>query len=92
MEETIEQVTKITPRHDFTWYVKWVSTVLMLAAIVIRATGIFPIADFVCSTIGAFGWALVGFIWHDRAIMLLNGIAGTLLLVGLLKLLLGVSL
>ena len=38
MEETIEQVTKITPRHDFTWYVKWVSTVLMLTCRTIKAT------------------------------------------------------
>ena len=80
MDEVIDQVTKVTPRYDFTWYIKWLSTGLMLGAIIIRATGIFPIADFACSSLGCFGWALVGYIWHDRAIMLLNGIAGTLYL------------
>lgn len=92
MDNLIEQVSKITPRYDFTWYVKWLSTGLMLAAIIIRSTGLFPIIDFSCSSLGCLGWALVGYIWHDRAIMLLNGIAGALLIVGLLKLLLGVEL
>tara|TARA_Y100000034_G_scaffold79800_1_gene95750 strand:+ start:380 stop:649 length:270 start_codon:yes stop_codon:yes gene_type:complete len=87
MNDPIEHISKITPRYDFTWYLKWLSTILMLSAIIIRATGFFPVIDFICSTLGCLGWTLVGFIWHDRALMMLNGIACSLLLIGLIKLL-----
>ena len=30
-------VTKITPKHDLTWWVKWLSTVFILAGIISRS-------------------------------------------------------
>ena len=29
-----EVITKITPKHDITWWVKWASTVFILAGII----------------------------------------------------------
>jgi len=44
-----------------------------------------PTADLVLSFIGVFGWTLVGLLWKDRAIIVLNAAGLTILAIGLLK-------
>ena len=80
-----EVVTKITPKHDITWLVKWVSTVFILAGIISRSAGGSPIFDFIMTIIGGTGWAWVGYIWHDRSILLLNGVVTCILIAGLFR-------
>ena len=56
-----EVITKITPKHDITWWVKWASTVFILAGIISRSAGGSPIFDFITTIIGGTGWAWVGY-------------------------------
>jgi hypothetical protein len=76
-----------TPKHTVDWYVKWFSSVIVLCAITIRAAGIpeLQIWDMFLSWVGAVGWWIVGFMWRDRALILLNGAISVLLFSGLLK-------
>ena len=83
-----EVVTKITPKHDITWWVKWASTVFILAGIISRSAGGSPIFDFITTIIGGTGWAWVGYIWHDRSILLLNGVVTCILIAGLFRVIL----
>jgi len=76
---------KITPRHDLSWYVKWASSLLILLAVACRATGVLPMWDLWFSVIGTIGWFTVGMLWHDRALILLNGALIMVLTMGLLK-------
>ena len=76
---------KITPRHDLSWYVKWASSFLILAAVACRATGTEPKYALWFSVIGTIGWFTVGMLWHDRALILLNGALVMVLTMGLLK-------
>ena len=76
---------KITPKYDLSWYVKWVSSVLILTAVCFRAAGGFHIYDLVVSFIGTIGWLWVGYLWHDRALIMLNGALSTLLFTGIIK-------
>ena len=65
---------KITPKGDLSWYVKWVASVFILIAVMCRSVEEVPrIYDVVLSLIGTIGWAWVGYLWHDRALLLLNG-------------------
>ena len=41
------------------------------------------------SIFGTAGWFWVGMLWHDRALILLNGVLTTLLAMGLVKLYFG---
>ena len=76
---------KITPKGDITWYIKWTASVFILTAVMCRSVPEVPkIYDLVLSLIGCFGWGLVGFMWHDRALMLLNGVLVVILATGLL--------
>ena len=66
-----KKLSKVTPLHDLTWYVKWVSTLLVIAAVMCRSLEL-HIYDMVFSLLGVIGWTFVGLRWHDRALTLLN--------------------
>ena len=81
------KVNANTPIYHFTWYVKWIASIIVLVGITIRASGVTQLQwlDIVCSWIGAVGWFYVGFKWNDRALMVLNGVIGVILFAGILR-------
>ena len=89
LDEKIKQLNssrvykKITPKGDLSWYVKWISVVLILIATVARSIGTMPHVDMWFGLFGTLGWAWVGYLWHDRALLVLNVILVTLLVLGL---------
>jgi hypothetical protein len=91
LDEKIKQLNssrvfkKITPKGDLSWYIKWVSVVLILVATSARATGTLPHVDLWFGLFGTMGWFAVGYLWHDRALILLNGVLVTLIFTGLLN-------
>ena len=76
---------KITPKGDLSWYVKWISVLLILIATTARATGTIPQVDLWFGLFGTIGWFWVGMLWHDRALVFLNGVLVTLIFNGLLN-------
>lgn len=84
------RITKsVTPKGDVTWYVKWISSIIVLFAIAIRASGIAELQwlDILLSLLGAIGWLFVSLKWNDRALILLNSVITIMLSVGLLRVL-----
>jgi hypothetical protein len=80
------QVDKVTPKHDLTWYVKWIACFFVLIAVACRSVEEVPkIYDVVFSLTGTLGWLWVGYIWHDRAIIVLNGVLSFLLATSVLR-------
>ncbi len=66
---------KVTPLHTTDWYIKWFSSGVILLAVMCRSVEEVPkIYDLILSFIGCFGWGIVGYMWHDRALLVLNGI------------------
>jgi len=80
---------KITPLHDLSWYVKWVSVFFVIAGWMLNSINLFPYSVMV-QLIGVAGWLWVGFLWHDRALIVLNSIGVAILTMGLLKNFIGV--
>jgi hypothetical protein len=79
-----KQFDKVTPLHDLTWYVKWVSTILVILAVMCRSLEL-HLYDMMFSLLGVIGWTFVGLRWHDRALTLLNTVLGVLLMLGIGK-------
>ena len=63
-----------TPKYDITWYVKWVSSVLIVIAMSMRGLDGLQIFDLSLSIVGVGGWLYVGIKWRDRALVGLNAI------------------
>ena len=86
-KEEIENSKRIyksaTPKQDLSWYVKWISVFLILFATVARSVGTMPQVDMWFGLFGTIGWAWVGYLWHDRALLVLNVVLITLLALGL---------
>ena len=89
--EEIEYSSRIqksaTPKGTLDWYLKWIASVWLIAAISFRSTGLpeLQLYDMLLSFAGTTLWAVVGFIWRDRAIIVINIIAAVMLLGGLLS-------
>ena len=63
-----------TPKYTLDWYIKWVASVFVLAAISMRGIDGFQIYDLGLSVIGVALWLWVSILWQDRALILLNGV------------------
>lgn len=77
-----KQFEKVTPVYDLSWYVKWSSSIVIIVGMILSSLNVYPINLFV-HTVGVAGWLWVGFLWHDRALILLNGIAIAVFVLGI---------
>ena len=64
-----------TPKLTIDWYIKWVSSVLLILAMFARGFEELKLLDLVFSTLGCMGWLVVSLIWKDRALIILNSLA-----------------
>tara|TARA_B100000963_G_scaffold46768_1_gene35076 strand:- start:1359 stop:1655 length:297 start_codon:yes stop_codon:yes gene_type:complete len=63
-----------TPKYTPDWYVKWIASVFILAAMSLRGVEGFVLYDLWASVIGVSLWLVVSILWKDRALVLLNGV------------------
>ena len=77
-QEELENSKRIqksaTPKYTVDWYVKWISSVFILAALSMRGLEGLQIYDLVFSIIGIALWLWVSVVWKDRALVMLNGV------------------
>ena len=90
LEEKIKELNstrvfkKITPKGDLSWFIKWASSVLSIIARALTSANLYPI-NIVFHLLGVSGWLVVGMLWHDRALIFLNGVAIFVFATGLLN-------
>ena len=75
-----------TPKYTPDWYIKWVASVFILAAMSMRGVEGLQFYDLVLSIIGLMGWLVVAAIWEDRALIIVNSFGLLLLLKNLVTL------
>ena len=75
---------KVTPKGDLSWYIKWASSVLLIIAMVLTSANIHPY-NLYPATLGMIGWLVVGLLWHDRALIVLNAISVAIYATGILN-------
>lgn len=61
-------------QHPLSWYVKWASSVILIAAMIFTANNIYPYNLFL-HFVGITGWLWVAVIWNDRSLIVLNAVA-----------------
>ena len=62
---------KKTPTHDLSWYIKWLATFTIIVGAVFNSFDIVPYNLFIMAS-GVLLWLLVGLLWFDRALIVLN--------------------
>ena len=89
LEKSNRWFKSATPKYTFDWYVKWLSSIIILAAMSIRGVEGLQLYDLVLSIIGVTGWLIVAAIWEDRALIMLNSFGLVLLLKNLIVAIVG---
>ena len=74
-----------TPKYTADWYIKWLSSVIVLAAMSMRGVPELQVYDLILSVIGIFGWLIVSILWKDRALIILNSFGLLFLLRNLIE-------
>ena len=72
----------VTPTQTKDWYIKWVSSVILMVGMVLAANNLFP-WNIIVQAIGIAGWLVVSVMWNDRALMIVNAVGVAILLNGL---------
>ena len=75
---------KVTPRYDLSWYIKWASSITLIFAMMFTAIEAMPI-NLIVANIGFIGWLVVGMLWHDRALIVLNSISLAIYTLGIIN-------
>ena len=81
-----KKIESVTPKYDLSWYVKWVSSIFIILGMIFTSldVALFPLNLFF-HLVGVSGWLVVGMLWHDRSLLLLNGIAIAIFIMGILQ-------
>ena len=75
---------KVTPRGDLSWYIKWASSITLIFAMLFTSANMFPINLYIAN-IGFVGWLIVGMLWHDRSLIVLNAVSLAIYSLGILN-------
>lgn len=75
-----------TPKYTKDWYIKWVASAFVLAAMSIRGVDGYAFYDVCLSMVGIFLWLIVSIIWNDRALIMLNAVGLIFLITNFIKL------
>ena len=67
-------INKVTPSHGLSWYLKWISSIILIHAMAFTSLDMYPYNMYL-QFAGVLGWFFVGMMWHDRALIVLNAIA-----------------
>ena len=60
-----------TPLGDLSWYIKWFASLVGIVGALATAAGIYP-WNVALGLVSMAGWAYVGILWNDRALIVLN--------------------
>ena len=75
---------KLTPVGTIDWYIKWTASIVILIGMALTSIELTPINLFF-HLFGVLGWLIVGVMWHDRALMVVNSVASMIFLMGILN-------
>ena len=81
----MKDIKKITPRGDLSWYVKWAATFFIVTGLMFRSNMFLVPFDLVLSFAGTSLWTFVGYLWHDRSLIVLNTVCSTILMFGIIR-------
>ena len=83
--KTHEIATKTaTPLHTVDWYIKWVSSIVLIVGMILAANNLYPY-NIVVQCAGILGWLVVSIMWNDRSLIVVNAVALSIFANGMLS-------
>ena len=66
--------TPLKEHYPLLWWVKWVSSIIMVFAMIATTNDLYPWNMFL-QFAGVTGWLWVSIVWNDRALIVVNAVA-----------------
>ena len=79
-----DMIKKLTPVGTLDWYINWTASVIILIGMGLTSINFMPYNLFF-HFVGVMGWLVVGVMWHDRALMVVNSVAAMIFFMGILN-------
>jgi hypothetical protein len=79
-QDTVESVVT----KDVVWRIKWASTLILIIGMMLTSQNIYPWNIFV-HTVGIAGWLYVSICWNDRALIVVNSVALSIFVGGIIN-------
>ena len=73
-ENIAKTATPSKHQHPLSWYIKWISSIILIIGMIFTANNIYPYNLFL-HFIGITGWLWVAVLWNDRSLIVLNSVA-----------------
>ena len=71
-----------TPKYELSWYIKWVSSIVLIVGMILAANNLYPY-NIVVQCAGILGWLVVSIMWNDRSLIIVNAVGAAILINGL---------
>ena len=81
-ENVAKTSTPLKHHHPLSWYVKWISSITLIFAMIATTNNLYPI-NMILQGLGVAGWLWVSIIWNDRALIVVNAVAVAIMINGL---------
>jgi len=79
--------TPLRHQHPLSWWLKWVSSIILIVAMIMTTNDLYPYNMFL-QFIGVSGWLWVAVMWNDRSLIILNSVALAIFANGIFRLIL----
>ena len=73
-ENIAKTSTPLRHHHPLSWWVKWVSSIVLIFAMIATTNNLYP-WNMILQGIGVAGWLWVSIVWNDRALIVVNAVA-----------------
>jgi hypothetical protein len=81
-ENPSKTLTPSRHNHPLSWWLKWVSSLILIFAMILTTNNMYPYNMFL-QFLGVSGWLWVSVIWNDRALIIVNAVACAIFLNGI---------
>ena len=69
--------------HRLDWYIKWFASIVLIIGAAVTALDMYPY-NMYFQFVGITGWLIVGIMWKDWALIVVNSIGALILFVGII--------
>ena len=82
-ENIAKTSTPLRHHHPISWWVKWVSSIVLIFAMIATTNNLYP-WNMILQGIGVAGRLWVSIVWNDRALIVVNAVAVAIMCNGIL--------
>ena len=79
----MKKIRQLVKNQGMDWWIKWFASIILIIGITTTALNMYPY-NMYFQFIGITGWLIVGIMWNDWALIVVNTVGSLILLIGII--------